>query len=170
MNSPPQWQDFICSRFCFCQLLTFHQENWISPPQWQLLTLQEKIGFSTPVAWLHLFKNLLLSAYQSPPRRSNFSTPVAALHLFKNLLLLTYKLFYDIVWPAYTSFGYGQNFVQKDWVNGLSSHSPDEEGIGSTIYFYVFIFWGEAAYFQWTSWRTQQLWWVRKGLVMKRGP
>ena len=24
-------------------------------------------------------------------------------------------------------------FVQKDWVNGLSSLGPDEEGIGSTI-------------------------------------
>ena len=38
-----------------------------------------------------------------------------------------------IVWPAYTSLGHGQNFVQKDWVNGLSSHAPDEERIGSTI-------------------------------------
>ena len=28
-------------------------------------------------------------------------------------------------------------FVQKDWVNGLSSLGPDEEGIGSTI----IIFW-----------------------------
>ena len=40
-----------------------------------------------------------------------------------------------IVWPAYTSLGHGQNFVQKDWVNGLSSHAPDEERIGSTIIF-----------------------------------
>ena len=37
-----------------------------------------------------------------------------------------------IVWPAYTSLGLGQNFVQKDWVNGLSSQGPDEERIGST--------------------------------------
>ena len=29
----------------------------------------------------------------------------------------------NIVWPAYTSFGYWQNFVQKDWVNGISPHS-----------------------------------------------
>ena len=35
--------------------------------------------------------------------------------------------------PAYTSFSHGQNFVQKDWVNGISPHGPDEEGIGSTI-------------------------------------
>ena len=40
----------------------------------------------------------------------------------------------DIVRPAYTSFGHGQNFVQKDWVNGLSFHGPDEERIGSTIF------------------------------------
>ena len=77
----------------------------------------------------------------------------------------------NIVWPAYTSFGYWQNFVQKDWVNGISSNSPDEEGIGNTIYFYVLLLlWGETAYFKKTSCRTQQLWWVRKGLVMKRGP
>ena len=38
-----------------------------------------------------------------------------------------------MVWPAYTSLGHGQNFVQKDWVNGISPHGPDEEGIGSTI-------------------------------------
>jgi len=24
-------------------------------------------------------------------------------------------------------------FFQKDWVNGMSPHGPDEEGIGSTI-------------------------------------
>jgi hypothetical protein len=30
--------------------------------------------------------NLLLSSYHSPPRKSDFSTPVAGLHLFKNLL------------------------------------------------------------------------------------
>ena len=30
-------------------------------------------------------------------------------------------------------------FVQKDWVNGLSSFGPDEERIGSTI----IIFWHE---------------------------
>ena len=28
--SPPQWQGFICSRICFYQLITLHQENWIS--------------------------------------------------------------------------------------------------------------------------------------------
>ena len=44
---------------------------------------------------------------------------------------------YIIVWPAYTSLGHGQNFVQKDWVNGLSSHAPDEERIGSTIIIFV---------------------------------
>ena len=43
-----------------------------------------------------------------------------------------------IVWPAYTSLGHGQNFVQKDWVNGLSSHAPDEERIGSTIFECIF--------------------------------
>ena len=32
-------------------------------------------------------------------------------------------------------YGHGQNFVQKDWVNGLSSHAPDEERIGITIIF-----------------------------------
>ena len=37
------------------------------------------------------------------------------------------------MWPAYTSFGLGQNFVQKDWVNGIFPLGPDEEGIGSTI-------------------------------------
>ena len=101
-------------------LSTYH-----SPPR--------KSDFSTPVAGLHLLKNLLLSSYHSPPRKSDFSTPVAGLHLFKNLLLSTYHLFSDIVWPAYTSFGQGQNFVQKDWVNGIFSLGPDEEGIGSTI-------------------------------------
>ena len=43
-----------------------------------------------------------------------------------------------IVWPAYTSLGHGQNFVQKDWVNGLSSHAPDEERIGSTIIMFCY--------------------------------
>ena len=36
--------------------------------------------------------------------------------------------------PAYTSFGHGQNFVQKDWVNGRSSHGLDKEEIGIIIF------------------------------------
>ena len=36
--------------------------------------------------------------------------------------------------PAYTSFGHGQNFVQKDWVNGISSHGLDKEEIGIIIF------------------------------------
>ena len=36
--------------------------------------------------------------------------------------------------PAYTSFGHGQNFVQKDWDNGISSHGLDKEEIGIIIF------------------------------------
>ena len=46
-------------------------------------------NFSTPVAGLHLFKNLLLSTSHFPPWKLNFFTPVAGLHLFRNLLLST---------------------------------------------------------------------------------
>ena len=42
--------------------------------------------------------------------------------------------FEKIVLPAYTSFGHGQNFVQKGWDNGKFSHGPDEERIGSIIF------------------------------------
>ena len=51
--------------------------------------------------------------------------------------------FEKIVLPAYTSFGHGQNFVQKGWDNGKFSHGPDDERIGSIIFlikklFYIF--------------------------------
>ena len=39
-----------------------------------------------------------------------------------------------MVIPAYTSFGLGQNFVQKEWVNAISYHGPDEEEIGIIIF------------------------------------
>ena len=42
--------------------------------------------------------------------------------------------FEKIVLPAYTSFGHGQNFVQKGWDNGKFSHGPDDERIGSIIF------------------------------------
>ena len=49
------------------------------------------------------------------------------------------KIFVFLMWcRLYTSFGQGQNFVQKDWVNGIFSLGPDEEGIGSTISLCIF--------------------------------
>ena len=58
--------------------LSLHQENRIFHPSDRASSVQEstsvkpsistmKIGFSTPVAGLHLFKNLLLSSHHSPP-------------------------------------------------------------------------------------------------------
>ena len=50
----------------------------------------KKSNFSTPVSGLHLFKNLLMSTFHSPPRKLNFSTPLEGIHLFRSLLLSGY--------------------------------------------------------------------------------
>ena len=51
--------------------------------------------------------------------------------------ILWYRLKYGIEkMPPFLFFLFWPRtkyFVQKDWVNGLSSLGPDEEGIGSTI-------------------------------------
>ena len=50
-----------------------------------------------------------------------------------------FKISYlKIVLPAYTSFGHGQNFVQKGWDNGKFSHGPDDERIGSIIFLLLY--------------------------------
>ena len=99
--SPSHWQDIICSSGKISSAQEFasvslHQEVWIfSIPlaefhQLKILnrasTVQEstsvnlsfstgRIGFSTLMAGLHLFKNLLLSAYHSPTKKKWISPP-----------------------------------------------------------------------------------------------
>ena len=89
----PQWQDFISPRICIClstprslnfsiPLAEFHQLKILN----RASTVQEstsvnlsfstgRIGFSTLMAGLHLFKNLLLSAYHSPTKKKWISPP-----------------------------------------------------------------------------------------------
>ena len=88
----------LFSWICFCKPITLHLENWISPSHWQeiiwssgkISSAQEFASVSLhqevwifPSHWqssinwrssigLHLFKNLLLSTYHSPPRKSDF--------------------------------------------------------------------------------------------------
>ena len=88
------WQIFfnyiLFKRFYFGDKISLNQVAdflQLHPLQKVLSFSTKKIGFSTLVAVLLLLKNLLLSSYLSPPRKSDFSTPVAGLHLFKNLLL-----------------------------------------------------------------------------------
>ena len=57
-----------------------------------------------------------------------------ACNLINDLNMHLVQHFEKIVLPAYTSFGHGQNFVQKGWDNGKFSHGPDEERIGSIIF------------------------------------
>ena len=109
----PSWHSFPLKHYVFLPLCVFSQRYLI----FKFSATVRKLGRS------------YLAINASSSSSYGFSTPVAGLPLFKNLLLSTYHLFFDIVWPAYTSFGQGQNFVQKNWVNGIFSLGPD----GSTI-------------------------------------
>ena len=85
--------------------LSFHQENQIFSSQWQRFIFTKKFGFS-------YLSRKVTSVQEAQPLSLLLSTMNYA---------STY-LIWKIVLPAYTSFGYGQNFVQKGWDNGNWEH------------------------------------------------